>query len=278
MGLDPAILVTGGSGQVGTAIDRMWPHARVLPRSSLDVTDPVAVQHHVRDVQVVVHLAAFTDVDGCENDPRRAEAANVQGTANVVEAARRVGARVIYLSTDYVFDGAQRTEYTEEDQPRPINVYGRTKYEGERLLDVACDLVIRTSWVYGGPQDFFSKIRQIADRSDASIEVVDDQWGKPTFADDVAAAVVFLIESDRSGVVHVSGDGPPTTWRDLAEVAVGDRVRVIGSESSRYRASRDHRVAPRPTFSALSIARARDWGVPLRPWRESLDRYLGRTA
>lgn len=273
MGSDPSILVTGGGGQLGVAFAELNIAARILPRSVLDVTDANAVASHVRDADVVVHLAAVTDVDGCERDPAWAEAVNVEGTRLIVKAARRSGARVVYLSTDYVFDGEKGAEYLEDDAAQPINVYGRSKYRGEQQLDVAQDLVIRTSWVYGGDNDFFSKIRRAASVGQP-LQVVDDQWGKPTFARDLADAVVFLIASGRSGVVNVSGDGDPTTWKELATMALGGK-QVDGIDSQSFRRSRPKLVAPRPRFSALSLGKARGWGVPLRPWRTSLQTYLG---
>src|SRR5688500_12387666 len=155
---DPTILVTGASGQVGTALRAVLPSADFRSHQDLDVRDVDAVATASRGKEWIVHAAAFTDVDRCEIEPETAGAINADGTSNVVASARRHGARVLYVSTDYVFPG-DRAPYSEDDEPRPVNTYGKTKLDGETHLDRASgDLVVRTSWVYGTGRNFVSTI------------------------------------------------------------------------------------------------------------------------
>jgi dTDP-4-dehydrorhamnose reductase len=217
----------------------------------------------LRAGDVVVHTAAMTDVDGCERDPDAASAVNADGTANVAAS----GARVILLSTDYVFDGRAERAYREDDPTRPLSAYGRSKLAAERfVLERPGNLVVRTSWVYGAGRNFIRSILA-AERAGKQLRVVDDQRGRPTWAGDLAAALVHLIDQGATGIVHVSGDGVPCTWADLAELVVDHPVDRISS--AEFGAA-----APRPRSSVLDLGLARTLGVPLADWRGSVRRYL----
>jgi dTDP-4-dehydrorhamnose reductase len=263
VGSDPRVLVTGAGGQVGRALRAHLPRAVFLDRSTLDVCDPGAVQAAFGPGDVVVHTAAKTDVDGCERDPDAAFAANAQAARSVAET----GARVIHISTDYVFDGRSHAPYREDDPTGPLSVYGRSKLAGERaVLSRPGNLVVRTSWVYGDGRNFFRAILA-AERAGRALRVVDDQRGRPTAAADLARALAYLLSAGVSGVVHVTGDGEPCTWADLAELAVGHPVERISTEEFGA-------PAPRPRSSVLALDRARALGVPLADWRDSVRRYL----
>lgn len=274
---DPIVLVTGANGQVGRSLRAIFPNARYLAHRDLDVTDAAAVTDALVGSEVVVHLAAVTEVDRCEQDPELAREVNARGTQNVVEAAATGSVRVIYLSTDYVFDGT-RDVYTEEDEPSPLNRYGESKLEGERhvLSQGERGLVVRTSWVIGEGKNF---VRTVLGRAEAGekLQVVDDQVGRPTFSDPLADALVHLIRSPRSGVLHVAGDGEPCTWADLADsslTAAGLDVRVERVTTSRFIANATSPIAPRPARSVLSLEKARALGIPLLDWRQSLPAYV----
>ena len=277
VGAGRGIVVTGAGGQVGTALRQRIPQATFLRHAELDVTDEAAVTAAIGPASTVIHLAALTNVDGCEGDPDRAFAVNADGTRNVVQAAAEAGARVIYLSTDYVFDGTRAGEYGEDDLPAPTSAYGRSKLEGERFVSKAPDnLVIRTSWVYGEGPNFIRTILSAARRGDP-LRVVDDQRGRPTWADDLAAGLVHLVRTEIAGILHVTGDGPAGTWADVADLAVKSArlsipVERIGSET--YRRTAGRVVAPRPANSVLSLDRARRLGVPLMDWRRSVRSYV----
>jgi dTDP-4-dehydrorhamnose 3,5-epimerase len=277
----PVVLVTGGNGQVGRALRPLLPTARYATRDELDVTDETRAHDAIAGVDVVVHLAAMTDVDLCEREPRLAEEVNGAGSRNVAAAARATGARVIGVSTDYVFDGTAPGEYTEADQPRPLSVYGRTKLAGElALLEAGDNTVIRTSWVYGDGRNFIRTILKVAS-SGRALAVVDDQVGRPTSADDVARAIVHLLSIDPPRLVHVTGDGPPTSWAGVAEqslAAAGLAVPVEHVSTIEYGRRMDSALARRPSNSMLSLECARGLGVPLSDWRTSVSAYAQGTA
>jgi dTDP-4-dehydrorhamnose reductase len=277
MDSDPLTLVTGAGGQVGRALRSEIPAARLLDRTELDVTDRAAVRSAMDGMHVVVHLAAMTDVDECEREPGRANAINADGTAHVVGAAAERGARVIYVSTDYVFDGTKRGEYVEQDAPAPINWYGRSKRAGEEhALGNPGNLVVRTSWVFGEGRNFVRTILEAA-RGGGLLRVVEDQRGRPTWAQDIARSLAHLVRIEATGIVHVAGDGEPGTWADLAELALaaaGLTVPLERIDSETYRRGAERLVALRPRNSALSLRKAQAIGVPLADWRYSVRRYV----
>ena len=272
----PVVLVTGGDGQVGRALRPLLPSARYAARDDLDVTDSARTNDAIAGVDVVVHLAAMTDVDRCEREPHLAEEVNGAGSRNVAEAASATGTRVIGVSSDYVFDGTAPGEYTEADQPRPLSVYGRTKLAGEQaLLEAGDNTVIRTSWVYGDGRNFIRTILRAA-AAGRALAVVDDQLGRPTAADDLARAIVHLLSIDPPRLLHVTGDGPPTSWAGVAEQsleAAGLTVPVEHVSTIEYGRRMDSTLAPRPANSLLSLDRARGLGVPLTDWRTSVSAY-----
>jgi dTDP-4-dehydrorhamnose reductase len=255
--------VTGAGGQVGLALRRYLPAARFLTRAELDVTDAAAVRAALAGADLVVHTAAMTDVDGCEGAPDAAFAVNAAGAGNVAAS----GARVLHLSTDYVLAGDEPGEYAEDAPTGPRSVYGRSKLAGERaVLAEPRNLVVRTSWVYGEGRNFIRSILA-ADRAGKPLRVVDDQRGRPTWADDLARAIAHLARGDAAGIVHVTGAGAPCTWAELAEVVVGHPVERISTEEFAA-------PAPRPRNSVLALDRARRLGVPLADWRDSVQRFL----
>lgn len=275
------VVVTGAGGQVGLALRPVLPEGRFLTRDQLDVTDAAAVRRELNGADVVIHLAAMTNVDECERAPARAFEVNAEGTRNVAEASAGHGARLIYVSTDYVFDGTKTVAYGEDDPPAPLNEYGCSKVEGEgHVAAEPANLIVRSSWVYGQGTNFIRTIVGAARRG-APLRVVDDQRGRPTSADELAAALAFLVASDESGVLHVTGDGTPCTWADLAEFAIaaaGLPVQVERIDTPTYERSAGRVVAPRPASSVLSLDKAERLGVPLRPWRPSVESYVRTLA
>ena len=267
----PVTVVTGAGGQVGRALRERLPSLRYLTHAELDVRDAPTVTDALRGADCVIHLAAMTHVDRCQQQPQLAWDINGHGTANVCRAAAD-GARVMYVSTDYVFSGSKGDAYSEEDVPQPGNVYGETKLAGEReVLARQNSLVLRTSWVYGEGANFVRTILAAA-RAGAPLRVVADQIGRPTSARSVAVALAFLLERPVTGLLHVSGDGPATTWAGLAEAALSDAGVAANVEhitSAEYAAP-----APRPANSMLCLSRARELGVPLHSWRAELRRFV----
>ena len=276
MGESSRLLVTGASGQVGTALRALIPEADFRSHAELDVRDRERTDAAMCGKELVIHLAALTDVDRCEIDKELAFSINADGTRNVVEAARSNDARVIFISTDYVFSGDDPC-YREDDAPQPLNVYGRSKLAGEAHLEAERgDLTVRTSWVFGDGRNFVRSILGAARRG--AVRVVKDQFGRPTAASDLAVALETLMGSSQSGIVHVAGDGPPCSWADLAREAItyaGMDSQVEGIDTSTYVRSNTKVVAPRPGNSTLCLDRARELGVPLGDWRSSLQTYVG---
>lgn len=274
MARHPSVLITGAGGQVGRALLPLLPGGRFASRADLDVTDRGAVEEALSGIDVVIHLAANTWVDACEEHPDEADRVNAAGTKNVAEAARSAGARVIYLSTDSVFSGDQEGEYSEDDATGPVNAYGRSKLAGENHLGPG-DLIVRSSWIFGEGRNFIRTILDLA-RS-GPLTVVDDQCGRPTHAGALARALVFLLDHGSEGIVHVAGDGSPTTWADLASHALraaGIDQEVVRVDTPTYRSMTGRIVAPRPRNGALALDRARSLGVPLIDWKSSVSRYV----
>lgn len=269
------ILVTGARGQLGTELLSAFPAHEVVP-TTIDVGDRDAVHAAVFEAEPhrIVHAGAWTDVDGCEGDPDRAFRSNGLGTRHVVEAARRVGAHVLYVSSDHVFAGDVGRPYTEWDEVGPLSVYGRSKLAGERELGRA-DCVVRTSWVCG--QHGRNFVRTMLGRALAheKTSVVDDQVGCPTMADDLARMVARLAVDARPGVVHVTNQGAVSRFefaREVFAMAGADPALVVPVSTAELQPARP---APRPRHSVLDNAVLRLSGLPLLPdFRKSLPRLV----
>jgi dTDP-4-dehydrorhamnose reductase len=257
------VLVTGAGGQLGTALVEAFPGARGLTHAEWDVTFPPPPD--LGEVDLVLHAAAYTDVDGAEADPQTAAAVNVGGTQHAAE----LGAPLVYFSTDYVFDGTKRAPYVESDPPNPLSVYGRTKLHSEAVTGEDA-WIARSSWLFGwtGTNFVRTMLRLGAERDE--VAVVDDQRGCPTYVGHLAEAVRELVHLPR-GVWHLAADGD-CTWAELAEAIFEEagldcRVRRITTAEL-------GRPAPRPAYSVLRSERA---GAPRLPhWREGLRACLDR--
>jgi len=224
---------------------------------------------------IVVHLAAYTNVDGCELDEEKAFAINAEGTKHVVLASASCRAKVVYLSTDYVFDGNKREPYLENDSPQPLNVYGRSKLKGEQYVqDLVKDgLIIRTQWLYGRHgNNFVTSILQQA-REKRVLSIVNDQIGSPTYAMDVAEAISVLIQFGAQGIFHVA-NSDLCTWYTFGQAILKlsgmGKVRVIPISSKDL-----GRPAVRPPYSVLNCQKLKkEMGLTLRPWTEALKDFL----
>jgi len=241
-------------------------HHEVLgcPHDVLDVGDRDSCMQVIGGFapDAVVHAAAWTDVDGCQTDPDRAWKVNALGTRNVAEAARLVGARVCYVSTDYVFDGTADHPYSEWDDTNPVSVYGRSKQAGEAVLGPD-DAIVRTSWVCGRHGHNFVKTVLRLVSAGKPMNVVDDQHGCPTFADDLAGMICRLVVARRPGLFHVTNQGPTTWYRfavDIAAAAGLDPEWVTPITTAELQPARP---APRPANSVLDNAALRLSGLPL---------------
>jgi dTDP-4-dehydrorhamnose reductase len=255
------VLVTGAGGQLGAALREAFPDADARTRSELDVAEPIALGYAP---SLVLHAAAWTDVDGAETDEAGAARVNVEGTRNVAA----LGAPVVYYSSDYVFDGSKREPYAESDEPAPLGAYGRTKLLGER--EVREGWIVRSSWLFGWTGHNFVRtmLRLGAERDE--VRVVADQRGCPTYVGHLAAATRELLALP-GGVWHVAAEGE-ATWADFAAAIFEE----VGLDCRVVRISTDAlgRPAPRPAYSVLRSERE---GAPKLPhWREGLRECLNR--
>lgn len=277
---DP-ILVTGGDGLLArslAALGRAEAPVVALGRGDLDVADPVAVARAVERYRprAVVNAAAMTDVDGCERDPAAARRANVEGPRLLASACRAASARFLHVSTDFVFDGAKRHPYTQDDAPNPISVYGCTKLEGEQAARAADPgaLVARTSWVFGpGGKNFASRLFEYAAASPV-LRGITDMRSVPTYAPDLAARLLELVDAGASGTYHVTGSGE-ATWFEVARTALD----LAGRDDVELRPVTVAELglpAPRPPYSVMRCLRTPALGLPpLRDWREAMAEFVG---
>jgi dTDP-4-dehydrorhamnose reductase len=271
------VTIFGASGLLGKALMREWSGDTVtgLTSHAADIRDEKRVLEVVQEARPewIVLAAAYTDVDGCESKPDLAFAVNRDGAVNVAAAAKQVGARLVFLSSDYVFDGKKTTPYETGDARNPQSVYGRTKAEAEvALLDLMPDCCIaRTSWLFGvGGKCFPDTILKLA-ASRPALDVVNDQRGSPTYTEDLARAIIQLCRKNATGIVHATNAGD-CSWFELAEEIVsraglGTTVCPVSTEQMA-------RPAPRPAYSVLSPARLRALGIEMPFWRDALRRYL----
>ncbi len=270
------ILITGADGQLGHELRQVLAGHTVLPftRPAFDLLSPHA-ERQILEARpdMVIHAAAYANVDLAEQEPDLAMAVNATGTQRVARAAAACAARLIYISTDYVFDGRKTSPYEESDQPNPLSAYGRSKLEGERLALATCPrtLVLRTAWLYGSNgRNFVTTIAQLAAER-PELRVVADQRGCPTYAKDLARALTSLLTKDLQGILHVTGGGD-CTWHELACAIVahsGLTTPVLPITTAEV-----NRAALRPVYSVLSHRMLDDLGIGLPHWTDGLVRCL----
>jgi dTDP-4-dehydrorhamnose reductase len=280
-------LVTGAGGMLGhelvAVLGRRGEAVTGLDRAGLDVTDAAAVADALAAFRpdVVVNCAAWTGVDDAEAHEQQALAVNGGGAANLAAACQAGRARLVQLSTDYVFAGTAERAYAEDDIPAPRSAYGRTKLAGERaVLDGLPDAgyVVRTAWLYGGYGRSFVRTMITLERQRPTVDVVDDQYGQPTWTADVAGQIIALIHSSASpGIYHATSSGQ-TTWFGLAR----EIFRLLGADPARVRAIPStalSRPAPRPACSVLGHGAWIQSGVPpIGNWQPALKRALPEVA
>lgn len=275
------LFITGVHGQLGRAlVEAAKGRARTVAGcdlDTLDICDREAVHRWITDARpsAVINCAAYTSVDDCEINEAEATAINGTAVGHLAAACTVVGARLVQISTDYVFPGDGDRPYREDDPTAPLSAYGRSKLLGEELArSSSSHLVVRTAWLYGhGGRSFVETIRGQIESSATELRVVADQRGCPTFCDDLAEAILDLVDAEAGGVVHTVNTGD-TTWHGFAmEIArrLGADVEITAVSSEEYR-----RPAPRPAYSILDTSRlVALLGRPMPPWQDALGRYLG---
>ncbi len=273
-------LVTGAKGMLGTdLVNRLREWKEDVTGWDLPEHDVTKVERTINNIHrvgpdVIFHLAAWTDVDGCERDPARATSVNSQAAWGVALGAAETGCKLVYVSTDYVFDGRSKRPYREKDKPNPLSVYGRSKLMGEKAVAKACkrSFIVRTSWLYGRSGRNFVDTIRIRAREKNRLEVVDDQVGSPTYTRDLCRSLVELARSKRFGTYHLTNHGR-CSWFELAKEVVsltGADCEVVPIDTATA-----GRPAPRPAFSVLDNRNFRSkFGRELRHWQDALKDYL----
>ena len=276
------LFVTGAGGQLGhelvSAIRASGHEVIAATHAQLDITDEEAVKVAIGSAQpdVVIHAAAWTAVDACEGDV--AKAMNVNGAASkyVADAAHAVGARVVYISTDYVFDGTKPTPYNEDDVPNPQSVYGASKLAGERAMG-ADDAIVRISWVCGFHGANMVKTILKLGATMPELKFVDDQIGNPTFADDAARAIVDIATSGLGGIWHVTNQGVVSWYEFAREVLLAAGMDAQKVKPISTRDLQPPRPAQRPANSVLHDGKLQQAGIAVLPdFREPLARLVRR--
>ncbi len=284
-----SILITGANGQLGRALNTVLKEqldsdtiilntSRGEPTAYcpilLDITNPVAVTNIVQDLKpdIIINCAAHTAVDLCETDEERAYEINALGPKNLAAAANAIDAKLIHVSTDYVFDGERKTPYTEEDQANPQTVYGQTKLEGERLVQNHCEkyFIIRTAWLYGEGKNFVKTMLQLAENH-TEVRVIRDQFGTPTSALELAKAIVFLMNTENYGIYHGTCEGIATWYEFATEV-----FRLAKKEITVKPITTEEYPTPakRPKYSVLENKKLKALNYYMKPWKDALQEYI----
>ncbi len=271
------VIIFGASGLLGQALMREWNGDQVAGFSveDVDIRDVTKVREIIekQKPEWIVLGAAYTDVDGCENNRELAFSVNRDGAVNVAQAANQAGAQLLFLSSDYVFDGTKASPYEIDDARNPQSIYGRSKAEAEvRLLEVLPQCcIVRTAWMFGmGGKCFPDTILKLA-ASRPALDVVNDQRGCPTYSVDLAQAIIQLCRKGATGIVHVTNAGD-CSWFEFAREIVksagfATEVRPVSTEQMA-------RPAPRPAYSVLSATSLRGYGIAMPTWQDALRRYL----
>ncbi|MFJ3332429.1 dTDP-4-dehydrorhamnose reductase [Enterococcus sp. NPDC086594] len=270
------ILLTGGNGQLGTELRHLLDEKGLKYVSTdaqeMDITDEQATLAFIQELKptVIYHCAAYTAVDKAEDEGKELdEKINVNGTENVAKAAKTVGAKFVYISTDYVFDGTKKEGvYKETDKPNPQNEYGRTKLLGEQAVKDLLDeyFIIRTSWVFGKyGHNFVYTMKRLA-QTHPRLTVVDDQYGRPTWTRTLAEFMVYIIENNADyGIYHLSNDNSCSWYEFAKEILKETDVEVAPVTSAEY-----PQKAKRPQYSVLDLTKAKNTGFVIPTWEEAL--------
>lgn len=275
------VLITGANGQLGKDMVAIFgQHHEVygFGRQQLDITSQEQCENVVSQIQpdVIVHAAAYTAVDLAESEEEQAYRVNASGSRNIAVAAEKVGAKVCYISTDYVFDGTSEVPYKEYDNTNPQSVYGKSKRAGELLIQSLSSrfFIVRTSWVFGlHGQNFVKTMLKLGQEKD-SLKVVHDQLGSPTYTWDLSRFILELVETECYGIYHASNQGV-CSWYEFAKAIFeksGSSIVVSPCSTEEF-----PRPAPRPKFSVMDSMAIRANGLTeLRSWKEALQDCLSK--
>lgn len=277
------VVVTGAAGQLGQDVIKELVQknhdAFGADRQQLDITKEASVKSYINEVKpdVILHCAAYTNVDGAEENEDAAYQVNAAGTEYLAKAAKQVGAKMLYVSTDYVFDGTGSEPYEVDEPTRPLGAYGRTKLAGEQLLQKNLEqfFIVRTAWVFGVHGNNFVKTMIRLGKERGEVGVVHDQVGSPTYTVDLAKFMIELMETDKYGIYHATNSGVCSWYEFAVEIFMqaGLNVKVNPLTTDQF-----PRPAARPKYSVLSKKKNEEQGLtPLRDWKEALAAYLNES-
>lgn len=276
------VLVTGVGGQLGHDVVKELEargHVAIgVNHQTMDITDAAVVNRVICEnaPDAVIHCAAYTAVDAAEDDEEQCRIVNVDGTRNIAEVCKSLNIKMIYISTDYVFGGRGERPWEPDDDREPLNVYGRTKCEGEMVVQDVLDkyFIVRVTWIYGvNGKNFVKTMLKLSETHD-TLRVVDDQIGSPTYTLDLAGLLADMVETEKYGIYHAASEGT-CSWYEFAcaifeEAELGEKMTVIPVSSEEYGAK-----APRPHNSRMSNEKLEENGFHRLPtWQDALKRYL----
>ena len=275
------VLVTGTKGQLGydvvNELEKRGHTAVAVDIEEMDITDAVSVERVITEAEVeaVIHCAAYTAVDAAEDNVEICRRVNAEGTENIAKVCKKLDLKMIYISTDYVFDGEGERPWEPDDERHPLNVYGQTKYEGELAVEKYLEkyFIVRIAWVFGVNGKNFIKTMLKLSETHEELNVVDDQVGSPTYTYDLARLLVDMLEKDAYGKYHVTNEGGYITWYEFAKeifAQAGMDVNVVPVTSDKFPAK-----AKRPHNSRMDKSKLKKNGfTPLPTWQDALKRYL----
>ncbi len=270
-------LVTGANGMLGKDLCPIFENAGMsvirTGKETLDVTDFKATESFITNTkpEIILHLAAYTNVDGAEKEPEKADLINHTGTENLARAAKKAGSTLIYISSDYVFDGKKTSPYLPNDPANPLSQYGKSKFLGEEAVKQYTEkyYTVRTSWLYGiYGKNFIETMLSLAAKG-VELKVVNDQTGSPTHTVDLALGILNLLNKPY-GTYHISGEGE-TTWYDFAKEIFeteGIKANLAPTSTKDYIKAQNKTIAKRPKYSTLQNS------IPMKHWKDALKSYL----
>lgn len=275
------ILITGANGQLGTELRKLLDERgieyRATDATELDITNADTVNSYFADFkpEIVYHCAAYTAVDKAEDEGKKInQVVNVDGTANLAKAAAAVDATLIYISTDYVFDGDAKEIYTVDDKPAPRNEYGRTKYEGELAVQKYAKkyYIIRTSWVFGEfGHNFVYTMLDLA-KTHKQLTVVNDQFGRPSWTRNLAEFMTYAVDNKLDyGIYHLSNDNSCNWYEFATEILKGTDTNVLPVTSEEY-----PQKAWRPRHSILDLSKTEATGFKIQTWQDALAKFMAQ--
>lgn len=277
------VLVTGSSGQLGKAVVEVFFKNDIdvypIPHTRLDITERQAVEEIIRAYlpEVVINCSALTDVDLCEREKDMAYKVNALGPKNLAILCEKYNIHLIHISTDYVFDGEKETPYIEFDKPNPINIYGKSKLEGEYFVERFSKSysIVRTSWLYGDGNNFVKKIIERA-KEETILKVIDDQFGSPTYTYDVAMALLNISKERAYGLYHCANKGVVSRFEEAKFIVerLGLKIEVIPIKSNEYPT-----LAKRPKYTPLENYILELEGIfYARSWESAMEEFLRRVG